>query len=46
MRRDERRLYFVSAERLAEVLKARGVAPDVIDEALTESGIRQASSER
>jgi hypothetical protein len=40
MRRDERRrrLYFVSAERLAAALKARGVAPIVIDEALTESG--------
>lgn len=46
MRRDERRLYFVSAERLAEVLKARGVASDVIDEALAESGIRQAGTER
>jgi len=46
MRRDEKRLYFASAERLAEALKARGVAPDVVDEALTESGMRQASPER
>jgi hypothetical protein len=46
MRRDERRLYFVSAERLAEALKARGVASGVIDEALTESGLRQPSPER
>lgn len=46
MRRDEKRLYFASAERLAEALKARGVAPDVVDEVLATFGIRQVNPER
>lgn len=38
MRRDEARLYFSPARRLAEALKARGIDPELVDEALAEAG--------
>jgi len=37
MRRDEKKLYFTSARRMAEVLKARGIDPALVDEALVEA---------
>jgi hypothetical protein len=37
MRRDERKLYFTPTKRMAEALKARGVDPAVVDEALIEA---------
>ena len=38
MRRDEKKFYFTPAKRMAEALKARGVDPAVVDEALIEAG--------
>jgi hypothetical protein len=38
MRRDEKKLCFTPAKRMAAALKARGVDPAVIDEALLEAG--------
>jgi hypothetical protein len=37
MRRDEKRLYFTPAKRMAEMLKARGIDPSVVDQALIEA---------
>lgn len=44
MRRDEARLYFSPARRLAQALKARGVDPELIDEALAEADASEPSS--
>ena len=38
MRRDEKRLYFTPVKRMAEALKARGIDPAIVDEALVEAG--------
>lgn len=37
MRRDEQKLYFTPAKRMAEALKARGVDPALVDQALVEA---------
>lgn len=37
MRRDENKLYFTPAMRLAETLKARGVDPELVDQAIAEA---------
>jgi len=37
MRRDEKKLYFTPAKRMAEALKARGVDPALVDQALVEA---------
>ena len=38
MRRDEKKLYFTPVRRMAEALKARGIDPAVVEEALVEAG--------
>ena len=43
MRRDEQKLAFAPARRLAEALKARGVDPKLVDAVLAETGERLAS---
>jgi hypothetical protein len=43
MRRDEKKLYFTPVQRMAEALKARGIDPAVIQEALTEIDAVQSS---
>ena len=43
MRRDEAKLSFAPARRLADALKARGVDADLVDEALAETDRRLAS---
>ena len=37
MRRDEKKLYFTPAQRMAAALKARGVDPTLVDQALVEA---------
>ncbi len=37
MRRDEKKLYFTPAQRMAAALKARGVDPALVDQALVEA---------
>lgn len=37
MRRDEAKLYYTPAKRMAEALKAKGVDPELVDEALVEA---------
>lgn len=46
MRRDEARLYFTPAQRLAEALKARGVDPKLLKEALAEAGASEPKKKR
>ena len=45
MRRDEARLYFSAAHRLAQALKARGVDPALIDDALAETAAPGSTSD-
>lgn len=44
MRRDEKKLHFTPAQRMAQALKARGVDPAIVDQALIEaSEVKRAS---